>query len=311
MLNVQRLRVLREVANSGSFSRAAEALSYTQSAVSQAIATLEAEAGARLIERDRRGVRPTAVGAALVAHADVILARLDAAETDLAAIVGGRGGRLRMASFPTAGSTLMPLAIATFAGAHPEVELSLAEGEPEEIAPRLRAGEFDLALLFEFREAGERHEAGLRRVDLLEDLMYVALPDGHPLADKPRLRLEDLREEAWVQTSVASPCARHVVRSCHGAGFEPNVSFESDDYQTVQGLVAAGVGVALVPQLALSSVREDIRVRALHPQGPVRRVVAATPRGAGVLPAAERMLAVLAEVAGRYRARGPLASVAQ
>jgi DNA-binding transcriptional LysR family regulator len=311
MLNVQRLRVLREVANSGSFSRAAEALSYTQSAVSQAIATLEAEAGARLIERDRRGVRPTAVGAALVAHADAILARLDAAETDLAAIVGGRGGRLRMASFPTAGSTLMPLAIATFAGAHPEVELSLAEGEPEEIAPRLRAGEFDLALLFEFREAGERHEAGLRRVDLLEDLMYVALPDGHPLADKPRLRLEDLREEAWVQTSVASPCARHVVRSCHGAGFEPNVSFESDDYQTVQGLVAAGVGVALVPQLALSSVREDIRVRALHPQGPVRRVVAATPRGAGVLPAAERMLAVLAEVAGRYRARGPLASVAQ
>jgi DNA-binding transcriptional LysR family regulator len=311
MLNVQRLRVLREVANSGSFSRAAEALSYTQSAVSQAIATLEAEAGARLIERDRRGVRPTAVGAALVAHADAILARLDAAETDLAAIVGGRGGRLRMASFPTAGSTLMPLAIATFAGAHPEVELSLAEGEPEEIAPRVRAGEFDLALLFEFREAGERHEAGLRRVDLLEDLMYVALPDGHPLADKPRLRLEDLREEAWVQTSVASPCARHVVRSCHGAGFEPNVSFESDDYQTVQGLVAAGVGVALVPQLALSSVREDIRVRALHPQGPVRRVVAATPRGAGVLPAAERMLAVLAEVAGRYRARGPLASVAQ
>src|SRR5207247_2054672 len=121
----------------------------------------------------------TAVGAALVAHADAILARLDAAETDLAAIVGGRGGRLRMASFPTAGSTLMPLAIATFAAAHPEVELSLAEGEPEEIAPRLRAGEFDLALLFEFREAGERHAAGLRRVDLLEDLLYVALPDGH------------------------------------------------------------------------------------------------------------------------------------
>jgi DNA-binding transcriptional LysR family regulator len=311
MLNVQRLRVLRQVAMSGSFSRAAEALSYTQSAVSQAIATLEAEAGATLLERDRRGVRPTAVGAALVAHADAILARLDAAETDLAAIVGGRGGNLRMASFPTAGSTLMPLAIATFAAAHPEVALSLAEGEPEEIAPRLRAGEFDLALLFEFREAGERHEAGLRRVDLLEDLMYVALPDRHPLADKPRLRLEDLRAESWVQTSAASPCARHVVRSCHGAGFQPNVSFESDDYLTVQGLVAAGVGVALVPQLALSSVREDIRVRALHPHGPVRRVVAATPRGAGSLPAAERMLAVLEEVAGRYRTAGPLASVAQ
>jgi DNA-binding transcriptional LysR family regulator len=309
MLNVQRLRVLRAVAASGSFSRAAEALSYTQSAVSQAIATLEAEAGATLIERDRRGVRPTAVGAALVAHADVILAGLEAAETELAAMVGGHGGHLRMASFPTAGSTLMPLAIARFAADRPDVELSLAEGEPEEIAPRLRAGEFDLALVFEFRDGAEKLGAGLRRLDLLEDLMYVALPAGHRLADEPRLRLEDLRGESWVQTSAASPCARHVVRSCHGAGFEPNVSFESDDYQTVQGLVAAGVGVALIPQLALSSVRDDIRVRALHPRGPVRNVVVATPRG-GALPAAQHMLAVLDEVARGYRTRGP-ASVAQ
>jgi DNA-binding transcriptional LysR family regulator len=309
MLSVQRLRVLRAVAASGSFSRAAEALSYTQSAVSQAIATLEAEAGATLIERDRRGVRPTAVGAALVAHADVILADLEAAETELAAIVGGHGGHLRMASFPTAGSTLMPLAIARFAADRPEVALSLAEGEPEEIVPRLRGGEFDLALVFEFREAGERLDAGLRRLDLLEDLMYVALPAGHRLADEPRLRLEDLRGESWVQTSAASPCARHVVRSCHGAGFEPNVSFESDDYQTVQGLVAAGVGVALIPQLALSSVRDDIRVRALHPRGPVRNVVATTPRG-GALPTAQHMLTTLEEVARGYRIGGA-SSVAQ
>jgi DNA-binding transcriptional LysR family regulator len=309
MLNVQRLRVLRAVAASGSFSRAAEALSYTQSGVSQAIATLEAEAGAKLIERDRRGVRPTAVGAALVAHADVILADLEAAETELAAIVSGHGGHLRMASFPTAGSTLMPLAIARFAADRPEVDLSLAEGEPEEIVPRLRSGEFDLALVFEFRDAGERLDAGLRRLDLLEDLMYVALPAGHRLADEPRLRLEDLRGESWVQTSAASPCARHVVRSCHGAGFEPNVAFESDDYQTVQGLVAAGVGVALIPQLALSSVRDDVRVRALHPRGPVRNVVAATPRG-GALPTAQHMLTVLGEVARGYRIGGA-SSVAQ
>jgi DNA-binding transcriptional LysR family regulator len=305
MLNVPRLQVLRAVAEAGSFSRAAEALSYTQSAVSQAIARLEQETGTTLLERDRKGVRPTAAGAALVAHADAVIARLESAEADLAAIAGGTGGRLRMASFPTAGSTLMPLAIATFNAAHPEVELSLAEGEPEEIAPRLRAGDFDLALLFEFHDAGERLGTGLRRVDLLEDVMYVALPDGHPLADAPRLRLEDLREEAWVQTSAQSPCARHVVRVCHSAGFEPTVSFESDDYAVVQGLVAAGVGVALIPQLALSSVRDDIRVRALHPRGPVRKVVAATPRADAALPAAERMLDVLEEVARRYRLRGP------
>src|SRR6266540_1214892 len=150
MLNVQRLMVLREVAGRRSFSAAADALSYSQSAVSQAVATLEAELGVKLIERDRRGVRPTAAGAALVGHADGIEARLEAAEAEVAAIAGMRGGRLRIASFPTAGATLMPLAIASFRAAHPGVVVSLAEGEPEEIVPRLRTGEFDLVLLYEF-----------------------------------------------------------------------------------------------------------------------------------------------------------------
>src|SRR5438067_4835484 len=300
MLNVQRLRILREVVERGSFSEAATALDYTQSAVSQAVATLEAEVGATLIERDRRGLRPTAAGAALVEHTEGILARLEAAEENLAAIVGLRGGRLRMASFPTAGATLMPLAIAAFRSAHPDIELSLSEGEPEEIAPRLRAGEIDLALLFEFRGVTESPTDGLHTVDLLEDPMRVALPAGHRLAAKPTLRLGDLRDDAWVQTSQASPCARHVVRCCHAAGFEPTVSFESDDYLTVQGLVAAGVGVALIPELALSSVRDDISVRALDPASPVRQVIAATPRGSAALPAAERMVEVLGEVALRY-----------
>src|SRR5438445_241287 len=127
MLNLGRLQVLCEVVNRGSFSAAADALSYSQSAVSQAVATLEAETGATLIERDRRGLRTTAAGAALFEHAEIILGRLEAAEEDLAAIIGVRGGRLRMASFPTAGATLMPLAVATFRASHPDVSLSLAE----------------------------------------------------------------------------------------------------------------------------------------------------------------------------------------
>ena len=300
MLNVQRLRVLREVVVQGSFSTAADALAYTQSAVSQAVATLEAETGATLVVRDRRGLRPTPAGAALVEHTEGILVRLEPAEEDLAAIVGLRGGRLRMASFPTAGATLMPLAIAAFRSAHPDIELSLSEGEPEEIAPRLRAGEIDLALLFEFRGVTESPTDGLHTVDLLEDPMRVALPAGHRLAAKPTLRLGDLRDDAWVQTSQASPCARHVVRCCHAAGFEPTVSFESDDYLTVQGLVAAGVGVALIPELALSSVRDDIVVRALSPQSPVRRVVASTSGSQGGVPAATAMVGVLVETARGY-----------
>jgi len=295
MLNPVRLGVLREVVAQGSFSAAADALSYSQSAVSQAIATLEGEVGAELVERDRGGVRPTAAGAALVAHADGILARMEAAEDEVAAIAGGHGGRLRIASFPTAGATLLPLAIASFRTAHPGVELTLAEGEPEEIAPRLRAGEFDLALLFEFEGVGERLGAGLRRFELIEDPLHLALPATHRLARRRQVKLDDLREESWVQTSATSPCARHVVRSCHAAGFEPRVAFESDDYQTVQGLVAGGVGVALIPQLALSAVRPDIRVRALHPNSPVRRVFAATRRGAPVTPAVATILDTVRE----------------
>ena len=305
MLNVGRVRVLSEVVRRGSFSAAAEALSYTQSAVSQAIARLEAETGATLIVRDRAGVRPTAAGASLVEHADGIFARIDAAEAELAAVLGVRSGRLRAASFPSAGATLMPLAIARSRERHPEVALTLAEGEPEEIAPRLRAGEFDLALLFAFPDPGtrERHGTRLRTRLLLEDPMLVALPAEHALADKPALTLEDLRAQDWVQTSASSPCARHVVRLCLAAGFEPKVTFESDDYETVQGLVAAGVGVALIPRLALTHVHPGIVVRGLAPRSPMRRVVAATLGAAGVSPAAESMIAILADVAGRYTER--------
>ena len=130
--------------------------------------------------------------------------------------------------------------------------------------------------------------------------MYLALPREHPLALRERLRLADLAAEAWVQTSSASPCARHVVRSCHAAGFEPNVAFESDDYQTVQGLVAAGVGVALIPELALSVVRDDIVIRALSPTPPMRQVIAAAPAGARLVPAAPAMLGILEAAAREY-----------
>ncbi len=325
MLNVNRLRVLNEVARRGSFSAAAEALSYTQSAVSQQIAALEAETGIGLLERRPRGVHLTSAGRALVEHTEGILARVQAAEEELSAIAGLRGGELRMASFPTAGATLMPAAIARFRASYPEVRLTLAEGEPEEIAPRLHAGEFDLALLFEFSDTaeadvgiGERdaarvevtgetaHPARARRVELLEDPMFLALPREHRLARKRSLRLEELRGEAWVQTSASSPCARYVVRCCRAAGFEPEVAFESDDYQTVQGLVASGVGVALIPELALSVVREDIVVRALAPHPPGRRVIAALPRAASartpLTPASTAMLRVLEEAAAaRHR----------
>src|SRR5205807_4614861 len=146
----------------------------------------------------------------------------------------------------------------------------------------------------------ERHGARLRTQLLLEDPLLVALPAEHALAGKRALTLADLRAEDWVQTSASSPCARHVVRSCLAAGFEPNVTFESDDYETVQGLVAAGVGVALIPRLALTRLHTGLVVRELAPRSPARKVVAATSAGPGAAPAAATMIKVLSEVAERY-----------
>src|SRR5579875_416144 len=204
MLNTTRLRVLREVVRTGSLSAAADRLSYTQSAVSQQIAALEREAGLKLLERSGRGVRPTQAGAVLAAHAEAILAQLQAAEAQLHELSGLKGGTLRLASFASAGSTLLPEAIARFRSRYPAVELNLAEGEPEEIAPRLCAGEFDLALLFQFG-GGEPLRPYAERLDLhplMEDPMYLALPADHPLAGRQKVRLRDLAGEAFVQTSA-------------------------------------------------------------------------------------------------------------
>src|SRR3954465_1393766 len=177
MIDVKRLRVLREVAHQGSFSAARESLGYTQSAVSQQIAALEREAGSTLVERNARGVRLTDAGRALVEHADGILARLAAAEEELEAIAGVRGGRLRLASFPTAGATLVPLAIAEFSKRHPEVELSLVEADPEEAIPALKSGDPDIALTFEYVSHGKTvwfpDHADVELVHLLDDPMHL------------------------------------------------------------------------------------------------------------------------------------------
>src|SRR5918912_2834898 len=192
MLDVRRMRVLREGAARGSFSAAAEALSFTQSAVSQQVAALEREAGTTLLERGSRGVRLTDAGRALVSHADVILARIEAAEEELAAIAGLRGGRLRLASFQSAGATLVPRAVAAFRERHPGVELAMIEAEPDEASERLRAGDIDLALVYDFEHLPGMLDGELELTPLLEDPYDVILPRDHPLAKRRALRLRDL-----------------------------------------------------------------------------------------------------------------------
>lgn len=284
----------------GSFSAAAESLAYTQSAVSQQIAALEREAGTVLVERRARGVHLTEAGRALVAHADVILARLADAEAELEAIAGMRGGRLRLVSFPTAGATIAPLAIARFRERHPGVDVTLAPREPDEGLECLKTGECEIALTVEAGFAPVSDPA-IERHALLDDPMYLCVSASHHVATKPRIRLADLAEESWI-LGTTGRCPDGVVleRACQIAGFEPRVAFQSDDYNAIQGFVAAGVGVCLIPDLALVAVRDDVVIRRLEDGPLVRHVLAATLAGGYVSPAAAAMLEILREVGAEW-----------
>jgi molybdate transport repressor ModE-like protein len=303
MLDVRRLRVLVELERRGSFSAAADALSFTQSAVSQQIAALEREAGAQLVERRPGGIRLTDAGQALVGHAQAVLARLADAERELAAIAGLRGGRVRLASFPSAGATLVTEAVALFSRRYPEVELSLAEGEPEETVPALRAGEFDVAVVFDYRDdpRGSERLAGLDRIHLLDDPLVVVIPADHRLARRRAVKLSDLAGEPWVAGCGGGVCNAMLLDFCARAGFEPNVAFESDDHNVLLGLVAAGMGVSLLPELAVGNGQAGVEVRPVAGSPPQRKIFAAMPANGYRSPAVEAMLAVLENVGERFR----------
>src|ERR687891_737612 len=212
MLDVKRLRILREVAQRGSFSAAADELYLSQSAVSQQIATLEREVRMKLLDRTREGPKLTEAGRVLVSHADAAIARLDEAERELAAIAGLEGGELRLASFPSASATLLTEAVSILHGRHPKVRLSIADAEPEESLPRLRGGELDLALSFDYPSVPREPDRDLELTLLLTESMHLALPKKHPLAERQVVPLSEFAESEWLCGSRPSSCGEVVVR---------------------------------------------------------------------------------------------------
>src|SRR5215217_5781745 len=297
MLDVRLMGVLREVALKGSFSAAAESLSFTQSAVSQQVAALEREAGAVLVERNARGVRLTDAGEAVVRHAE--------AEAELEAIAGLRGGRVRMAAFESVAGTIMPIAISRFAEQHPGVELSMALMEPEDAVVALRSGDIDVAITVSSGKPGDREGEGVTHHHLLEDPMYLVLPEHHPLARKRGVRLADLANEPWIGGAPNCECNRMITQACMRFGFDPRIAFETDDYAAVQGFVAAGVGVSLIAELGLRTIRDDIVVRPLGRDTPVRQIYATALKGYRS-PATAAMIEQLREVGAGHAARRPV-----
>jgi DNA-binding transcriptional LysR family regulator len=299
MLDTRRLKVLVEVARHGSFSAAADALGYTQPAVSRQIATLEAEVGATLVRRLPAGAMLTDAGRLLVERARGILAQLDDTELELQALLGLSGGRLRMASFASAASSIVPQAVLKFRERHPAVDLSITMADPVDSLPRLHAGELDIAFSHDPLWRSDA-AAGLELIHLFDDPMFVALPLEHPLAEVEPLALGRFADEPWMLgTPDSCPDSRLFRRACLEAGFEPRISLENDDYAAVLGFVAAGLGIALIPEMVTRVVRADVVIRRLEPSPPSRPIMLALQAGYRSA-AAAAMVAVLQEVADEW-----------
>ncbi|MFI1027737.1 LysR family transcriptional regulator [Streptomyces sp. NPDC020951] len=310
MIEARHLRVLRAVAATGSFSAAGRELGCTQPAVSQQMKALEASVGTPLLVRSGREMRLTQAGEALVRHAAGILSGLTAAEEEVAAIAGLRAGRVRLVSFPSGSSTLVPTALAALRAAHPGTRVSLEEAEPPQSVELLREGDCDIALAFRYeRASGGGSDAGATgaAVDgewddlvvrpLLKDRLVALVPERHPLARGESVAIGDLAAEPWI--AGCPRCRGQLVQVCERAGFTPRIDFATDDYPAVVGLVGAGLGVAVLPQLAIESVRpRGARVLTLEPA--VRReIVALTLPDLAQVPAVTATLEQLGRAAAR------------
>jgi DNA-binding transcriptional LysR family regulator len=294
-METQLFEMFTVVARHGSFTGAARELGYTQSAVSRQIALLESETGAQLFDRLPRGVALTEEGRCLLPHADALLGRLAAARRDLDALRGLGGGRLRVGAFPTAVAALVPRAIATFRTAHPGVALSLVEGLTPTLLDRLLTGDADLAVV----SAPPDRPLDTTRLDLhhlLDEPVLVAVPRTHPLADRDTVRLAELADDAFIVGSETRD--NTLLRATLPPDFHPRVDIIAAEWTAKFGCVAAGLGVSLVPALAVRATPADIALLRLHPDdASVRQVFAATVAGRVRPPAVDRFLAVLREVA--------------
>ncbi len=297
MLSPLHLRTLTVVVTTGSFANAARQLGYTASAVSQQILALERAVGTSLFEREAHSVRPTAAAHFLTERGRDLLTSLDTLELDVRAMAKGRSGRLRLGSFPTASARLLPSSLAALAQARPEVEVLLDEGEPDELVPALLDGDLDVALVYRYDLVPRPLPDGLVQIPLLSEDLLLLLPAGPSPRVRRRIDLADLAEESWIASREGSDGAACLSGLCAAAGFQPRIDLRSNDYGVVQGLVGAGLGVALVPALGHQPAHG---VDALRLTGRRRmRHVSALHRRTNTNPLLPHVLAAVQEAARR------------
>jgi DNA-binding transcriptional LysR family regulator len=293
MLDPRRVLTFREVANLGSFSRAAESLSLTQSAVSQQVASLEREAGTRLLDRGRGGLRPTPAGERLLAHAQVIAERLRLADAQVAELAAQAAGELKVGAFPSALATIVPTALTRLLRRRPDLRVAVREGLMDDLAAGVRDGRLHLAVCFQDAAAARREHEGLARHDVVDEPMVAALPPRHRLARRRVVDLAELAGETWTAPSHDGL----VARTCRAAGFEPDIRFLASDPLAIRGLVAAGLAVTVTSRL-LAGELHGVRIAELD-GAPARRVVYALLPDAGARTVAHEMVRELVAAASR------------
>jgi DNA-binding transcriptional LysR family regulator len=305
MLNVTRLRMLREVASRGTLAAAAEALFMTPSAVSQQMAVLERETGAQLLERYGRGVRLTDAGAQLVANTERILAEIERAEADLASASKGVVGRVRVSAFPTAARALLVPALPRLQKAHPNLRVSMVDLEPEESVPALKNGDLDVVVAYEWGLLPRLTDAGIEREQLFTEPVYLALPANHRLAGTGPVKLADLIDEEWIVGRDSTSMLDLVVAATRRQGYEPRTDFHSMDFQVILSAVGAGLGVALVPPLALIGTYPNVEITDVSDLEINRTIWAAIRRGSDGNPGIAAVLSALREAAQRVACEIP------
>jgi DNA-binding transcriptional LysR family regulator len=300
MESLQRLRVLAELARRGSFSAAAEALNYTQPAVSKQIAALERETGTELVVRGVRPVKFTDAGGALARHAQTVIEQLAAAAAELEAINALQTGRLRLGTFSSAGATLVVQALAEFHDQHAGIEVTIVEAGPEPAAQAVRSGELDLAVVYDYPMIGVTLDDGLNAHHLLDDAADLLVHDKHRLANRKSVTFAELRDERWLFPILRPevPTQKLLTANCAAAGYEPNIVFRINDCEMTQALVAAGMGISLLPRLAIHPIHPGVRVVPLKDTH-VRRVLAVRLNQSRT-PASDAFLALLVKYAAAY-----------
>ncbi len=297
MIDVRRLAVLRELHRCGTVTAAAAALHLTPSAVSQNLAALSRETRTRLVEPHGRGIRLTGAGLVLLRHAEAVFGELERTEAAVAALADGHAGVATIGAFPTAINGLIIPALAGLRRDRPGLQVGVLDLVGDEAVAALMRRDIDLALWLAYPGSRAAEERGAVGEPLLEDVMDVALPADHRLADSAALRLADLKDEAWIAGSPQSPCRRITNAACSAAGFAPLVEHCTDDWTAVVGLVGAGLGVALVPRLARPTPPASVVVRPVASAPPRRNIQLLMRPAAALAPHLAPVLAALRSVA--------------